>query len=141
MIKKTVTYTDYNGNTRTEDFYFDLSEDNILEMAVSKDGGMEEFLRRIIQEKDQGEMVRLFRELLRLTYGEKSDDGKYFIQNDAVFEKFKSTRAYEKIFMELAFNSDAAADFVNKVIPSDLAEKIAKYRGEMKSQPEMISTT
>lgn len=140
MIKKTVTYHDYNGTQRTEDFYFDLSQDKIVEMAVSKDGGIEEFLKRIIQTKDQQEIVRMFREYLRLTYGEKSDDGKYFVQNDEVFEKFKSTRAYEKIFMELAFNADAAAEFVNQTIPDDLAKKVAQYRGETRQESRLILT-
>lgn len=130
MIKKTVTYTDYNGKERTEDFYFDLSEDRIIELSFSKDGGIEEFIQRIIQEKDQQEMIKLFRDFLELTYGEKSDDGKYFVQNEQVFAKFKATKAYSKIFMELAFNSDAAAEFINKVIPAEIAEKIAKYRAE-----------
>lgn len=141
MIKKTVTYHDYNGVQRTEDFYFDLSEDKIVEMAVSKDGGIEAFIKRILQTRDQQEIVRMFREYLRLTYGEKSDDGKYFVQNDEVFEKFKSTRAYEKIFMELAFNADAAAEFINKTIPGDLAKKVAQYRGETGQAPLLIPTT
>lgn len=142
MIKKTVTYTDYDGISRTEDFYFDLSEDRAVEMAFAKDGGIEAFIKRIIQEKNQQEIIRMFREYLRLTYGEKSDDGKYFIQNDQVFEKFKSTKAYEKIFMELAFNSTAAADFINKTIPQNIADKIAEYRGESKpTVPQLVPTT
>lgn len=142
MIKKTVTYTDYDGISRTEDFYFDLSEDRAVEMAFAKDGGIEAFIKRIIREKNQQEIIRMLREYLRLTYGEKSDDGKYFIQNDQVFERFKSTKAYEKIFMELAFNSAAAADFINKTIPQNIADKIAEYRGDPKPvAPQLVPTT
>lgn len=145
MIKKTVTYTDYNGKDRTEDFYFDLPMDRVVELMVSRDGGILEFLDRIVKEKDQQAIIKYFKDFLRLTYGEKTDDGHYFIQNDEVFEKFKSTAAYTKIFMELAFDADAAADFINKVIPPDVAEKIAEYRAKANedatAQAPMAPTT
>lgn len=134
MLKKTVTYKDFNGNERTEDCYFDLSMDRVVEMTVSKDGGLLEFLDRIIKEKNQSEIIKYFKDFLRLTYGEKSDDGHYFVQNDEVFERFKSTGAYTKIFMELAFDSEAAAEFINKVIPTEVAAKIAEYRAKNPSK-------
>lgn len=128
MLKKTVTYNDYDGNERTEDFYFDLSEDELIEMAVSEKGGLENFIQQIIQEKDQQKIVKMFKELVAKAYGKKTADGRNFYKNDEILADFVSTRAYTKIFMELAFDSDAAANFINKVIPSDLKSDIEKYR-------------
>lgn len=128
MLKKTITYTDYDGNQRTEDFYFNLSEDELIEMSFSKKGGLDGFIERIVKEQDSQEIIRMFKELVAKAYGKKSDDGRRFDKSEEILKDFTSTKAYTKVFMELAFNSDAAADFINRVIPSDVAAKIAEYR-------------
>ena len=128
MLKKTITYEDYDGNQRTEDFYFDLSEDELIEMSFSKKGGLDAFIRQIVKEQDEQEIIRMFKELVAKSFGKKTADGRNFYKNSEVLEDFISTRAYTKIFMELAFNSDAAAEFINKVIPDNVAAKIAEYK-------------
>ena len=128
MLKKTISYEDYDGNQRTEDFYFDLSEDELIEMSFSKKGGLDSFIERIVKERDAQEIIKIFKELVAKAYGKKSDDGRRFDKDEEILKDFTSTRAYTKIFMELAFNSDAAADFINRVIPNNVAEKIAEYR-------------
>ena len=40
MLKKTITYTDYNDNERTEDFYFNFSKAELTEMELSTVGGL-----------------------------------------------------------------------------------------------------
>lgn len=133
MLKKTITYTDYDGNQRTEDFYFNLSEDELIEMSFSKKGGLDSFIERIVKEQDSQEIIRMFKELVAKAYGKKSDDGRRFDKSEEILKDFTSTKAYTKVFMELAFNSDAAADFINRVIPSDVAAKIAEYRDAKKT--------
>ena len=64
MFKKTISYTDYNGKQRTEDFTFNLSKAELLEMNLSTEGGMEAFLQKIIAEEDVRKLVELFKDVI-----------------------------------------------------------------------------
>ena len=123
MIKKTVTYTDYNKVERTENFYFNLSKAEVLEMEMSTAGGMAESIQKIIDAKDMPAIIRVFKDLVLKAYGVKSDDGRRFIKSKELSEEFSQTEAYSQIFMELATNADEAAKFVNGIVPADLAQK------------------
>lgn len=123
MIKKTVTYTDYNEVERTENFYFNLSKAEVLEMEMSTAGGMAESIQKIIDAKDMPAIIRVFKDLVLKAYGVKSDDGRRFIKSKELSEEFSQTEAYSQIFMELATNADEAAKFVNGIVPADLAQK------------------
>ncbi len=127
MLKKTVTCEDYNGVERTEDYYFNLSEAEIVEMELGTTGGYAETVQAIIQAKDTSEIMKLFKELLLKSYGEKSADGKRFIKTDPegrpLSIAFSQTQAYSKIFMELATDADAGAAFVNGILPADLVKQ------------------
>lgn len=118
MFKKTITYTDYNGTERTEDFYFNLSKAEIAEMELSINGGMSELIKRITNTQDTKQLIALFKDLILRSYGEKSLDGKRFIKNDELREAFSQTEAYSELFMELAGNADAATAFVNGITPT-----------------------
>ena len=117
MIKKTITYTDYNGLERTEDFWFNLNETEITEMQLSIDGGYAAKIRQIINAKDQAEIIKLFKEIIFKAYGEKSDDGRRFIKSEELSIAFSQTEAYNKLFMELATNDEMGAEFINGIIP------------------------
>ena len=117
MLKKTVTYIDYDGVERTEDFYFNLSESEIIEMELGVDGGWRARMQRIIDAKDNPTLMREFKKLIMMSYGEKSADGKRFVKSPEISEAFTQTEAYNKIFMELMTDSEAAADFANGIIP------------------------
>ena len=127
MIKKTVTYKDYNDVERTENFYFNLSKAEVLEMEMGTDGGMAETIQRIIDAKDAPAIIRVFKDLVLKAYGVKSDDGRRFMKvkpdGSRYADDFKETEAYSQIFMELATDADAAAKFVNGIVPSDLPQK------------------
>lgn len=120
MLKKTITYTDYNGVERKEDFYFNLTKAEITEMELSTTGGLSTVLQRIVSEQDQPQLIRMFKDLIIRSYGKKSDDGKRFIKNEQLSEEFTQTEAYNILFMELATDADKAAKFVNGIIPKDL---------------------
>lgn len=117
MIKKTITYTDYNGTERTEDHYFNLTEAELMEMEMSTTGGLAEMIQRIVAAQDTPAIIKIFKELVLKAYGQKSPDGRRFIKNDDLREEFSQTEAYSKLFMELATNADAAAKFVNGIMP------------------------
>lgn len=126
MLKKTITYTDYDGNERTEDYYFNLSKAELLEMEMSTNGGLEKFCQKIIAEKDTKRMMEMWKELILKSYGEKSLDGKRFIKNQELVDSFTQTEAYSELFMELASNADTAAAFVKGIIPKNLLAQIEK---------------
>lgn len=125
MLKKTVTYTDYNGNLRTEDFYFNLTQAEVTEMMVSVEGGLTEMIRRIVAAQDGKQIIDTFKDIVKRSYGVKSPDGRRFIKNDEVVDAFVQTEAYSQIFMELAQDANAAAVFVNGIIPKEKADAAA----------------
>ena len=117
MFKKTIEYTDFNGEERKEDFYFNLSKAELLEMQLSKDGGLKDFLEKIVKTKDVPKLVEMFKKIILMSYGEKSADGKHFMKSEEIRQSFACTEAYSELFMELATNSDAAAEFINALLP------------------------
>lgn len=116
MLKKTVTYTDYNGVERTEDFYFNLTKAEIMEMELTTSGGLAEMITKIVEAKDGPAIIKVFKDLVLKAYGEKSPDGRRFIKSVEIADAFSQTEAYSQIFMELATDADAAAAFVNGII-------------------------
>lgn len=117
MLKKTITYTDYNGNKRTEDYLFNLNQAEILEMELSTNGGMTQMIDRIIAAQDSPAIMQVFKDLLLKAYGEKSPDGKRFIKSQELSTAFSQTEAYSKLFVELAASPEAAAEFINGLVP------------------------
>lgn len=120
MLKKTIKYVDFNGVEREEDFYFDLSEAELTRLNFTTEGGLEAVLQRIIDTQDVPELYKYFEMIIQMSYGVKSVDGKYFEKSDAVLNKFMHCRAYSNLIMELLGDTDAAANFVNGVLPQDL---------------------
>ena len=125
MLKKTMTYTDYNGVERTEDFYFNLSKAEIMELELGTTGGFAEMITKVVAAKDQAEIIKIFKGLILKAYGEKGADGKRFIKSDAISEAFSQTEAYSQLFMELATDAEAAAAFVNGIVPADVSQQAA----------------
>lgn len=124
MLKKTITYTDYNGLERTENFYFNLSKAEIAEMELTTVGGFAEMIQRVVDAQDQAAIVKIFKDLILKAYGEKSEDGKRFMKSDEIATAFAQTEAYSILFMELATDADSAAAFVNGIIPSDVQKQM-----------------
>lgn len=120
MVKKTITYTDYNGVERTEDFYFNLTKAELMEMQLSMEGGMRAYIQRIMAAKSQLALVNLFKKILLLSYGKKSDDGRLFLKNDTIRAEFEAHPVYSQIYMELSLNEEKAAEFINGLIPADM---------------------
>lgn len=117
MLKKTITYTDYNGNERTEDFYFNLTQAEVAEMEMSTSGGLSEMITRIVAAQDHPQIIKIFKDLILRAYGEKSPDGKRFVKSKELSNEFSQTEAYSQLFMELATDADAASKFVNAIVP------------------------
>ena len=120
MYTRSFTYKDWNDVERTEEFRFNLTKAELMEMQYEQEGGMREYLDKIIKSNNQKELMRLFKDLVLKAYGEKSEDGKYFIKNDEIRQRFASTPVYSELFMELSTDSKVAADFVNGIMPADI---------------------
>lgn len=120
MLKKTIKYEDYNGVERNEDFYFNLSKAELMEMELSTAGGLSEMVQNIVKAQDMPAIIKVFKELVLKAYGEKSADGKRFVKSDELATAFSQTEAYSQLFMELATDANAAGDFVNGIIPADI---------------------
>ena len=125
MIKETITYFDYNGTERKEDFYFNLTKAEVMELEMSTQGGLAEMIQRIVAAQDQPAIIKVFKDLIVKAYGVKSPDGKRFIKNQQVIDEFVQTEAFSELFMKLATDADAAAKFVNGIVPADLAKQMA----------------
>lgn len=124
MLKKTIVYTDYNGTTRKEDFYFNLTQAEVTELEVSVEGGLVEMINRIVAAQNGKVIIETFKDIILRAYGEKSPDGRRFIKNQEVRDAFAQTEAYSNLFMELATNAKAASEFVNGIVPPKM-EKVA----------------
>ena len=126
MVTKTISYTDYDGVERTEDFRFNLTKAELTTMFNSVPGGLEKRLDNIIKTKNAPEIMENFRAILKASYGVKSADGRKFMKSEEIFKDFEGTEAYSIIFMELCTDAEAAADFIKGVLPKDLANEVDK---------------
>lgn len=118
MIKKTYTYTDYNGNERTEDYYFNLQEAEIMKLEMGINGGLTAKINRIIAAQDVPEIMKVFDELIGVSYGIKSPDGREFIKSPEITKSFMQTEGYNKLFMDFVTKEGFAANFFNELIPN-----------------------
>lgn len=117
MLKKRINYTDYNGDPRSEDFYFNLTKAEVTEMEMTTEGGLGRMLEKIVETQDKKKIIEIFKDLILKAYGEKSPDGKRFVKNQELRDGFAQTEAYSELFMELAMNAEAATAFVQGIIP------------------------
>jgi len=126
MLKKSITYEDFNGEKVTEDFFFHLSKAELVELELSHKDGLSESLQRIVAAEDGKGIIAEFKNIILTAYGKRSEDGKRFIKNTQLREEFESTEAYSELFVELVTDTDAAIEFINGVIPSGMVEEAQK---------------
>ena len=130
MIHETITYKDWNGLERTENFYFHFTQAELMEMEMSTEGGFAERVQRMIDAKNTAELIKIIKKFVLDAYGVKSDDGRRFMKNDELRTAFVECPAYSEIFMKLATDSEAASKFVNGVVPADMAERMAAVQAK-----------
>lgn len=123
MLIKKITYPDYNGVTRTEEFYFNLTQAEVIEMEYTTTGGLSVMIDRLVSAIDLPEIIKIFKELILKAYGEKSPDGKRFIKSSELSTAFSQTEAYSVLFMELATSANAASEFINGILPTPSKEQ------------------
>lgn len=125
MIKKTIKYVDFKGNEREEDFYFNLSKPELMEMELTTKGGMSDYLEKIVKAQTKEELIKWFKLIILKAYGEKSEDGRRFIKSEELSTAFSQTGAYEKLYMELVTDEQKASEFINAIVPEFTEEELA----------------
>lgn len=132
MLKKTITYEDWNGNTRTEDFYFNLTKVECTELEYGLGPGMtlSDSFQTLIDTRDMGTIIKVIKDILLKSYGIKSDDGKRFMKSPEISKAFEENPVFDKIYIELVTDAKKAADFMTALIPKDLTEKLGPNPSE-----------
>ena len=120
MLKKTITFKDYNDVERTEDHYFNLTKSELLELQLSVEGGLTQYIQKLISQQDMPKLMELFKKIVKAAYGVKSDDGRRFMKSEEIFKEFEETEAYSELFMEISTDDKKAAEFFNAIIPPEL---------------------
>ena len=124
MYKKNITYTDFNGDERTDAFYFNLSDAEILEFQVSYGGEMSRIMSNMLEKRDAKGLLGIITDLIQTSYGEKSSDGKRFMKNQEIKDSFVTTDAYSKLVLELLNDEKEFEKFMTNVIPSAKREAL-----------------
>lgn len=141
MLKKTIAYTNFDGVEMKEDFFFNLTQAELTELQMSKAGGFGEYIEKIVAAKDVPTLAKLFKDLIMLSYGEKSADGKRFVKKAAdghrLADDFVETEAYSNLYMELIMDDKEAANFVNGILPSEVREKTASNMTQNPNHPAL----
>lgn len=126
MLKKTFTFKDLDGNEVSETYYFSVNTAELAEMALTHDGDIVQALQAIVASGDGKAIIAKFKDFIAMSVGERSSDGRSFIKNDAIRERFMGTEAYGQLFLELVTNAESGAEFIRGIMPADLAKRVAE---------------
>lgn len=124
MIKKTITFKDFNGDSRTEDFYFNLTIDEIMELQFSEAGGLDQYINSIVQSDNNAEIYQTFKKIILKAIGKKSEDGRLFAKSEEIKNEFSQTNAFSNMLVEFMTNAEAGASFISALVPAEELEKI-----------------
>jgi hypothetical protein len=125
MISKTITYTDFAGKERTETLYFHLTQEELVLLEFEHEKGFADYLEKIAATEDRKQLIGIFKEMVLMSYGERSEDGRNFRKSDAIREDFASTNGYVKIFMDLVNGTvDEMVQFIAGVFPNELTKGV-----------------
>lgn len=138
MLEKQITFPDYRGRMITETFYFNLNKPELAELALSRNGGMEEYIKEIIDAKDNAALLETFKRIIQMSVGRLSENGRRFEKSQDITDDFMQTEAYTELFMELVQNADAAAEFIKGIVPEDMMEKLDERNREY-SEKELMA--
>lgn len=141
MLKKSITYTDFTGVEVTEDFYFNLTKAELIELELNHEGGLSDSLKRMIAAEDVPRLIGEFKTIILRAYGARSSDGKKFIKNQELRDEFESTEAYSELFVSVMSDPDSMVEFLSGIMPQDLmAQAQLSMEAEMEEKKPYIPT-
>lgn len=126
MLKREITYKDLEDRPITEVFYFNMSKAELIELEVEYKQGIAAMIEDIVKAKDNKRIIAIFKKIILMSYGQKSEDGKRFIKSPELSKAFSQTDAYTELFMDLATNEDSAVVFIKGILPADMGANITK---------------
>lgn len=132
MIKQTINYTDYNGNPQSEDFYFNLTKPELIELEVDVEGGLGSWLESVVASESQKEIIEVFKRVILMAYGKKSVDGKQFLKSPEMAREFEQHAAFAEFYMLLATDANKASTFIVGCLPSDMQKEAAAANNQNK---------
>lgn len=141
MFKFTAEYEDWNGTPKKKELLFNLTKTEIIKLQNTKQGGLEGYYTRILDENDNVELYKRFEELVQITYGVRSDDGERFIKNDEVFNAFKESVAYDVFMQYLLTTPNGASEFIKGILPKDIVAKLNTPEGKKLAEEHGIDVT
>lgn len=141
MLKKSITYEDYNEETQTEDFYFNFTKLELIELEVKFEGGLEGHLKKIMETENGKDAYYLFKDIVLAAYGTKSEDGKRFIKSDKLREEFESSPALSELIISFLENPKEGARFLEDCLPAKLVAAAKQAAADKSDQPELPLAT
>ena len=124
MYIKKIKFKDFNDNEREQDFYFNLRKDELAKLSAKYGQNFEDNVRTMAMNDDKAGLYKLFEDLIKSSYGQKSEDGLHFRKSEQIWDDFYDSPAYEALFMEIMSDTDAAISFFKGIMPKDIAEKV-----------------
>jgi hypothetical protein len=123
MIKKRITWKDFLEESHTDDFYFHLKQDELVEMELGRQGGtFSSYLQTMVQSDDKAAILTAVKSIISAAYGKRSEDGRTFHKDEAWTKEFMSSQAFTALFMELVTSETAATEFIMGVFPKEMMD-------------------
>lgn len=141
MLKRNITFTNFDGESKTKTFYFNLTKTELLELESSAEGGLAASLQSIVDSKNAATLISEFKKIIMMAYGERSEDGDRFTKSAALSEQFSQTAAFDQLFMDLAQDDQLASDFILGVMPSDITSQMQTEINQARRVPTPITAT
>lgn len=136
MYKKTITYEDYDGNKRTEDFYFNLNKSELTRwLSTTGEYTLDKVMMKLLKERNAKEIMDIMENLVKISYGEKSLDGRLFVKTEEVWNNFRYSEAFNELYYNLCTDAKYAGEFFNGIVPKELADKVLE---EFQKNPDGI---
>lgn len=141
MLKRTISYTNFDGDAKSKTFYFNLTKTELIELDMHADGGLAASMQRIVDSKEGATLITEFQRIILLSYGERSEDGDRFTKSDDISEAFSQTAAFDALFMELATDETKAADFIMGIMPPELMSQMQTEINQARPVPTPSTAT
>lgn len=134
MLTKNITYTDLNGKERTDQYMFHMSKADVIRLEAElstpeefEDGSttaLERVINKFVETKNIHEIVMFFEDLIKRSFGVKSEDGRSFLKYLDASDAFMQSPAYDVLLIELLSNEQNAIAFFSAILPDDISPSI-----------------
>ena len=134
MIKKPISFTNYEGEKQTVVAYFHLNKFEWLELETFTKGGLIENLKGAIEAGNAKKTIDILKKIILTAYGEKNDETGKFEKTEKAAIDFSKTEAFSELFYELAYDGKAATEFFTGLIPEELRSETSKMMAKQELQ-------